>query len=119
MQSLNGAYWRQRKVVLLAAGLCGFAFVVYMMRMPAHNRGFILVLSLMFALICSPFTLKTAAGRLWWGSFGTMLVSGAAAILLSVNNPLSWFFAVAAACAYAIGVCLRWDLILKRGSNIV
>ena len=109
MQSLSRSYWAKRKLILLAAGSCGLAFIAYAMTMPAHNRGFILGIFLMFALLCSPFTLKTIAGRLWWATFVIAIGTGVGAVLLGVHNPLGWVCAVAAGCAYAVGVCLRWN----------
>lgn len=41
MEELNSSYWRKHTRRLLVAGLCGFAFVTFAMRMPVHNRGFI------------------------------------------------------------------------------
>lgn len=109
MQPLDGAYWRKRMSLLVPAGVCGFGYIALLMRIPAHYWGYIWLPVVPLTLCCAPFTLKTAIGRLWWGAYGTLLVSGGAAVLLGSSNPLSWFFAVVAGCAYAIGICLRWS----------
>ena len=109
MEGLSRSYWRKHKRVLLVAGSCGFAFVGFVMSRSGHNQNWLLGFFLVQALLGSPFTLKTAAGRLWWASYVAFLVSGSAAVLLGVHHPLAWICAAVAACSYAVGVCLRWN----------
>ena len=108
-EGLDASYWRRRTRTLLVGMICGFLGVAIAMTMPAANRGAVLVVVLIAALLCSPFTLKTAAGRLWWGTHLVGIGSGIAAVLLGAHSPLGWLCAVMAACAYAVGVCLRWN----------
>jgi hypothetical protein len=107
-EKLDGSHWWHRRIVLLVAAVCVFAAVVYDMRMPAHNRGTMLGMFLTLALLYTPFTLKTAAGRLWWGTFVLALGSSVAAVVVGIHNPWSRCCAVVAGCAYSVGVCLRW-----------
>jgi hypothetical protein len=105
---LDAAYWRRNRLYLAAVALCGLAVIAVAMRMPAHVHMYSLWTILLFALLCSPFTLKTAAGRLWWGAFAIAIGGSVGAVLMGAYNPLSWLCAVAAGCAYSVGVCLRW-----------
>lgn len=105
---MSRSYWIQHKGFLLVGLLGGFAGVVYAMRMPVHNRGFVLSLLVVSALLRSPFTFRTVGGRLWWTTFLVALGSGIVAVLLGALNPLSWICTIIAACAYSVAVCLRW-----------
>lgn len=109
LEDLSSVYWMKHKHVLLIAGLCGVAFVVFSMQMHSHNRGYLLGLSILSALLCSPFTLKTASGRLWWSCFAIAFGSGIIAVLLGPQNLFSWILTVVAAVAYAVSACLRWN----------
>lgn len=109
MEDLDIRYWRKRKGILSAAGAVGFAaFTFLWLWMPSRNGTFLLAWFLINPLLCSPFRLKTAAGRLWWTTYFLAIGSGFAAVRLGIHHPLAWVCAVIAACAYAIGVCLRW-----------
>jgi hypothetical protein len=109
MENLDRSYWIKHRSILAVAGLSGFLFVAWIIRMPGNNQKFILSFFPVFALLFSPFTLKTAVGRLWWGTFLIALGSGLSAVLCGIQSPVSWFCAFVAGCAYAIGVCLRWN----------
>jgi len=76
-----------------------------------HNRGYLLTMFVVQGLLCSPFQLKTFAGRLWWTTYGIGLASGIGAVSFGIHNPLGWLCAFLTACCYAIGVCLRWNTV--------
>lgn len=109
MEDLDIHYWRKRKGILFAAGAAGFAAFVFMwLWMPPHNWTLLLAWFLINPLLFSPFRLKTAAGRLWWTTYFLAIGSGIGAVRLGIHHPLAWVCAIIAACAYAMGGCLRW-----------
>jgi hypothetical protein len=109
LEDLSRAYWAKHKRVLLIAVPLGFGFVAFSMYLHNQNRGYILGLCVLLALLSSPFTLKTASGRLWWLCFATAVGSGTAATFLGPYNILSWVLSGVVGFTYAIGVCLRWN----------
>ncbi len=109
MEGFRKSFWRMHKFKLVVASLIGIAYVIFLMNMPASNRGYLLGIPVVQAVLCSPFTYRTAVGRLWWASYVTAIAMGVIAVLLGMHNPLSWICALIAGCAFAIGVCLRWN----------
>lgn len=117
MENLERSYWMKHRSILAVAGLCGFLFVVYTMRSPHRYQMYMLVLFPVFSLLFSPFTLETAAGRLWWRSCLLAVGGGVSAVLFGFHNPLGWLCACLAGYAYAVGVCLRWNSPLDHQQN--
>ena len=58
MENLDRSYWIKHRSILAVAGLSGFLFVAWIVRMPGNNQKFILSFFPVFALLFSPFTLK-------------------------------------------------------------
>jgi hypothetical protein len=105
---LTRTYLIERAWVLLLAGICGLGFFVFLMVDPWHNRSIFPSILIVQILLCAPYNLKTAVGRLWWSTYIFVCLGGIGAVLLGIHNPLSWVIALLAAGAYAVGVCLRW-----------
>jgi len=118
VDNLNRAYWWKHRGVLLTAGVCSFGVLVHFMR-GMHDRGGMLAMFVIQALLCSPFRLKTVAGRLWWASYGIGLACGSGAVVLGIHSPLGWLCAFITACCFAIGTCLRWNTVEASQISII
>lgn len=94
--------------LLMASAVACIMVLGLMTQASASVRQSCLILTVLTTLISSPFTLKTAAGRLWWATWLLAISSVILAVRSGIHNPLSWLCVLIASCGYAIGVCLRW-----------
>ena len=92
----------------VTAWLVANAVLAFYMLTPHRDSTFFIVFIILTAFLCSPFTLRTPVGRLWWTTYTLAILAAVGAVQLGGHNILGWLLAVSAACFYSLGVCLRW-----------
>jgi hypothetical protein len=90
------------------AWVAGLGFLAYFMLRPMHDYTTVVVILVVNTLLCSPFTLRTPAGRLWWMVYTLAVLSAMGAVMSGGQNAIGWLLATLATSLYSLGVCLRW-----------
>jgi hypothetical protein len=103
---LTFAYFAQHSR-LVFGGMAVGGIAVALVWLQPQMREFALLWAIVFALLCSPFTLKTQSGRIWWTAYVCFVCSCVGCAFFGWHNLIGWLCAALAVVSSGITLCLR------------
>jgi hypothetical protein len=109
---LTFAYFVRHRRWVFGGMVMGGVFVALIWLCP-RMREFALLWAIGSALLWSPFTLRTQAGRSWWTAYVCFVCSCIGCAFFGWNNLIGWLCAALAVVSSGVTVCLRWTVRLE------